>query len=142
MEPFNAKPPQNNTSMWITSLAISVTCCAILFVVFAGYLTDIKQNIATGNARLEQMAAHQDALLLEIQSLHRSLTTQGAATNAAPVATAPSPAVTPEAPVVPAANPLAPTPAVPADAAPAVPVVTPPAMPAAPAAPATEPAKN
>lgn len=132
MEPLDSKNTQNNTSMWITSLAISITCCAILFVVFAGYLTDIKQNIASGNARIEQMAANQDALLLEIQALNRALAT--AKQIETPAASAPTAEPTP--PPVPEAVPA------PAASAPATPAVTPPAMPPAPATPPAEPIKN
>ncbi|HEU0118860.1 MAG TPA: hypothetical protein VFR09_09535, partial [Alphaproteobacteria bacterium] len=70
MEPSNnSQSTQQTISLWITSLAVSITCCAVLFVVFAGYLTDIKKNLAEANTQLEQMSLHQDQLLIEIRSL-------------------------------------------------------------------------
>ena len=70
--------PVQNTTWWITSLAISVTCCAVLFVIFAGYLADINKNIASENLRLEEMAQHEGQLLNEIQMLRHNMTvTQG-----------------------------------------------------------------
>ncbi|MFY9287406.1 MAG: hypothetical protein WAO98_02765 [Alphaproteobacteria bacterium] len=86
---------QNQTvSMWITSLAISVTCCAILFVIFAGYLTDIKRNIDAGNQQIVQMAIYQQKLLTEIQNLQRTIATNQATpatTQAAPAPAVPAP---------------------------------------------------
>jgi hypothetical protein len=58
---------------WIASLAISVVCCSILFVIFANYLSDIKKSIATENVQLAQMALYQEKLLSEIQVLRREI---------------------------------------------------------------------
>lgn len=40
---------------WITSIATSVVCCSILFVVFAGYLTRVKEDIITNRVRIEMI---------------------------------------------------------------------------------------
>jgi sensor histidine kinase regulating citrate/malate metabolism len=58
---------------WIISLAMSVVCCSILFVVFANYLNDIKKSIATENMQLAQMALNEERLLSEIQVLRREI---------------------------------------------------------------------
>lgn len=46
-------PP--STMQWIVSLAISVVCCAILFVVFAGYIIEIHNMTAITTVRMEVM---------------------------------------------------------------------------------------
>ena len=71
MEPLEQKTTKNLVS-WITSLAISITCCAVLFVIFAGYLADINKSIAIENIRLEEMAEHESQLLAEIQYIRRA----------------------------------------------------------------------
>jgi hypothetical protein len=58
---------------WIASLATSVVCCSVLFVVFAGYLTDIKKSIAAEDMRLVQIVLTQQKMLGEVQSMHRVL---------------------------------------------------------------------
>ena len=58
---------------WIISLAMSVVCCSILFVVFANYLNDIKKSISTENMQLAQMALNEERLLSEIQVLRREI---------------------------------------------------------------------
>jgi hypothetical protein len=90
---------KQSISWWITSLAISVTCCAVLFVIFAGYLSDIKKELSSENAQLEQMAVHEDRLLAEIQTLQRSVTsgqTPPLPTAVPTVVVAPPPTSSPE----------------------------------------------
>jgi hypothetical protein len=140
-EPSLAK----TVSSWIVSLAISVLCCAVLFVVFAQYVVDIKRNIAAENQRLEIMTIQQDELLAQIKSLHKIM-----AASIAPVATPAVPAPVGVAVQAPAPAEIV-QPATPAPAAPATPepatvapapvptsgtdaVATPPAAPPAPPA--------
>lgn len=116
MEESNEKNTQS-ISWWITSLAISVACCAVLFVIFAGYLGDIKKQIANENEQLAQVALHEEKLLAEILSLQHSVTS-----GQVPVAptTVLMPTATPSATIAPVAT----TPGVPATAV----VVEPPAL--------------
>lgn len=120
----NSQGPKT-TSMWITSLAISIACCAVLFVIFAGYLTEIKKSVSVGNMQLEEMMIQQTKLMVEIQRLHLALNAQPgllAAPVPQPTAVAPSvsaaPSPVPSAPVMaPVATPVA-VPPVPALEAP------------------------
>ncbi len=94
--------PENNQqsiSWWITSLAISIACCAVLFVIFAGYLTSIKREISAENMQLEQMAVHQETLLVELRALQHSLGQPTPSATVAAPTTAPvaPPAVQPPA---------------------------------------------
>ena len=54
---------------WIVVLAIAITLCAILFVVFAAYLSSINKNLAVANARLTSMEENEVLLLKEVQAL-------------------------------------------------------------------------
>jgi len=100
----NEQPKSQQTvSWWITSLAISVACCAVLFVIFAGYLNDIKKQLASQNTQLEQMTEHQEKLLSEIQALHAAMTPKSASDTAntlTPTATHPADSVSPVVPSV------------------------------------------
>jgi len=55
---------------WIVVLAIAITLCAILFVLFATYLSSINRNLTVANTRLTSMEANEVQLLKEIQFLH------------------------------------------------------------------------
>ena len=70
---------------WIISLAISVACCAVLFVVFAGYLSDIKKTLVATNEQLQQMAARDEALMAQLK-LMRTMVAHEASPTAAPAA--------------------------------------------------------
>lgn len=58
-------------AQWITSIAISVVCCAVLFVVFAGYIVDLNTSIKLMTVRLEVSQENQVQLLTEIGSLRK-----------------------------------------------------------------------
>jgi hypothetical protein len=91
------------TMTWIVVLAVAITCCAILFVVFANYLSTINKNLAAADARLTVMESNEAQLLSEIQALHRTMIANqpkappATATPLAPAAITPSPAA-PQAP--------------------------------------------
>jgi hypothetical protein len=111
-EPKNA----GNVSWWITSLAISVTCCAVLFVIFANYFVTINKSLADANIRLTAMEADESQLLVEVQSLHHVITanaTAASAPAAAPAMMAPAPAavMAPAPTMAPAATPAPTAPA-------------------------------
>ena len=61
------------TMTWIIVLAVAITCCAILFVVFANYLVAINKNLSMANTRLTVMESNESQLLSEIQALHRAM---------------------------------------------------------------------
>jgi hypothetical protein len=65
-----------NISWWITSLAISVICCAILFIIFAGYLMDIKSNLSENRLRIDIAERRASEFSTEIDSLRRRTTVQ------------------------------------------------------------------
>ncbi|MGB9154000.1 MAG: hypothetical protein WCD70_13050 [Alphaproteobacteria bacterium] len=128
-----------NALWWITSIATSVVCCSVIFVLFASYFVDVRQDIKEGNIRINAIEEREDKILSEIEIIRKH--------------TMPLPGQAVETPGVPAAAPVAPMPvAAPAPTPPdaAMPVVTPPApaptpdaaQPAAPAAvaPITPPA--
>lgn len=62
---------QGNTTWWITSLAISVVCCAILFVVFAGYLFGFREKLLIVETKLSMIEQRNAQLSMEIDNLHR-----------------------------------------------------------------------
>lgn len=62
---------QGNTTWWITSLAISVVCCAILFVVFAGYLFGFREKLLVVETKLSMMEQRNAQLNMEIDNLSR-----------------------------------------------------------------------
>jgi len=95
---------------WITSIAVSVLCCSVLFVLFAGYLVSVKQSIELTQSRIDTIEKRETTILSEIELLRKHVTIQPPVTVAAP---ATAPASTVEAPVAspaPIAVPAAPTP--------------------------------
>lgn len=65
---------ERNANWWITSLAISVTCCAIMFVIFAGYVADIRKNIAAHDLKIEELIQQQNMLVSQIDVLRHPTT--------------------------------------------------------------------
>lgn len=131
---------QNNSysqviAQWITSIAISVVCCAVLFVVFAGYIVDLHSAVNLVSVRLEVAQEKYAYLLSEVDTLKKTLVFQAngrAPGPAAPAAVSDQPPssgveITGPAPAdpdaqTPAALPAAPP--APAAAAPAAPAET------------------
>lgn len=119
MDDFD-NPPASSTStlQWIISLAISVICCASLFVVMAFYITDQHVTISNVALRMDLLQQRQDRLTNEIETMKRSAPprTQSLSDTATPAATTAVPAETGAvAAPKPAETPAA-APAVPADA--------------------------
>lgn len=52
------------TQQWIISLATSVVCCAVLFVIFASFLLGVKENIALEKMHIDM----QDQRISELKS--------------------------------------------------------------------------
>jgi len=82
------------TMAWIIVLAIAITCCAILFVIFANYLVSINKNLSMANTRLTVMESNESQLLSEIQALHRAMIANQPP-KTPPAATPPSPGAAP-----------------------------------------------
>lgn len=97
MEPENSSK-KDQTMAWIAVLAVAITACAILFLVFANYLVTINKNLSAANARLSVMESNESQLLSELQALHRAVITNGKMNQQV----TPPAAVPPAAPVAPA----------------------------------------
>lgn len=89
--------PSQLIAQWITSLAISVICCAVLFVVFAGYIVDLQGKINLATVRLEVYQEKNNQLYSEITYVRR-LFQQHAATPPTPSAEPSQAAVQPDHP--------------------------------------------
>ena len=117
-----------NTLWWITSIAVSVVCCATLFVLFASYLVEMKASMQENEMRIEMLEGREKNILVEIQALRKQITpvavTAPVAAAPLPTAAAPegnavmvpvtsAPAVAPEAAPTPSATGAAPAIAIP-----------------------------
>jgi len=113
---MNAMTEQEKlTSQWITSLAISVICCAALFLVFAGYIIDLHGKTADTAIRLEILQERQNQLVAELDAIRRPIPVM--ATNPAyqqTRQTTPENATAPLTETAPQANPDAASPSQPA----------------------------
>ena len=123
-----------NVLWWITSIATSVVCCSVIFVLFASYFVDLRQDIKAGNLRINMIEQQEDKILAEVELIRKhTMEQQMSATPTAVAAPAPlagtglapAPGAIPP-PAQPAASlaapgiQLPPPPATPAPAAPAV----------------------
>lgn len=79
-------------AQWITSLALSVICCAILFIVFAGYIVDLHESQNLLTVRLEVLMERHNQLQSELLALKRSPLVQinGVTTSQSPILVDPS----------------------------------------------------
>lgn len=59
-------------AQWITSLAISVVCCAVLFIVFAGYIVQLHESTNLMEVRIEVLQEKQNQLTTELASIRRA----------------------------------------------------------------------
>jgi len=92
-------PKDHHTASWITSLAISITCCSILFVIFAGYISDWKESLVAMRVRFEAVTERMNEMTSEMDNLrHREqvqqiqiLPTPGNPSIQLPVSVTPSP---------------------------------------------------
>ncbi len=116
--------PQN-FFWWIASIAVSVLCCAVLFVVFAVYLCDVKSSIKANEDNIALIQQREDRILAEIELLRKNSQispTQDSSASPAPDSTAGggTPPALPEAAPANAVPPtVAPAPVVPTTVAPA-----------------------
>jgi len=59
-------------AQWITSLAISVICCAVLFVVFAGYIVDLHESVNLLTIKNEVLAERLQLVQTELKDVKRA----------------------------------------------------------------------
>jgi hypothetical protein len=78
----------NVVGQWIISLAISVVCCAFLFVLSAYYVTNQNMAVSTVAVRVDVMQQRQDLMSLELDRLRRQVVQQSASASIAQPATA------------------------------------------------------
>jgi len=56
---------------WIASIATSVLCCSLLFVLFANYLVDVKRSVMASEERIASIEERSERILLELQMLRK-----------------------------------------------------------------------
>ena len=72
----NTPKNQQNVSWWIISLAISIVCSAIMFVVFASYVVNVKEVVAINKVRLDMAEQRLGYLSNEVDILRHRTTVQ------------------------------------------------------------------
>lgn len=72
-----------NALWWITSIATAVVCCAIIFVLFASYFVDLREDLREGNLRINAIEEREDRILAEIEVLRKHTVAQPAADSSA-----------------------------------------------------------
>lgn len=104
-----ARKSEQTMMAWIVVLAVAITCCAILFVIFANYLVVINKNLSSANAQLMIMESNESQLLSELQAMHRTMMANQKAQQpqppAQPPASAPPSPAAPPSPVAPPSPP-------------------------------------
>jgi hypothetical protein len=60
-----------NALWWIASIAVSVLCCSVLFILFASYLVEVKTDIRDTNMRLNTVERREDRILVELETLRK-----------------------------------------------------------------------
>src|ERR1700679_2124398 len=95
-----------NTLWWITSIAISVVCCSVLFILFASYLVELETDLKDNNLRINAVEEREDRILAELEMIrnHAVLTPAQPSTATAvpvPASQAPDPAAVPPSVTVP-----------------------------------------
>jgi len=109
MEEDTLQKTNRVTTAWIAVLAVAITCCALLFLVFAKYLDGISKNLTVANQRLTVMEDNESLMLHEIQALHKAMASNNTASP--PPAPTPAPVTAPSTPAPAAATPPQPAPA-------------------------------
>lgn len=121
---MNASAPvvtSSSMSQWIVSLAISVICCAILFLMFAVYMLSLQEKIGIVAIKLESVEQRQGQLATDINAIRHPIQVQisGVGTSpAAPAIPAPAPVAEMPPPAAPAVAPVGVVAPLPASSAP------------------------
>jgi|GEM_PF-5919706 hypothetical protein len=68
---------------WITSIATSVLCCAVLFILFANYLVDVRASVRDNNERINIVQEREDRILAEIELIRKHTVLQATQPTAA-----------------------------------------------------------
>lgn len=87
MDDFD-NPPSSSTEtlQWIISLAISVICCASLFVVMAFYITDQHTTLSNVSLRMDLLQQRQDRLANDLDVLRQRVSPKVMTTESVPAA--------------------------------------------------------
>ena len=91
------------TTWWIISIAVAVLCCSVLFVLFASYLVEMREEVRDTDARIRLVEERDDRILAELESMHKHMLAQpgfipgsgGAAMPATPMMVVPASEPTP-----------------------------------------------
>ncbi len=59
---------------WITSIAVSVLCCSVLFVLFASHLVDVREMVQDASVRIDLISAREDRILAELELIRKHAT--------------------------------------------------------------------
>jgi hypothetical protein len=106
-----------NTVWWITSIAISVVCCSVLFILFASYVAEIKNDIRETSLRINSIEQREDAILTDVEIMNkRAISLQAGSGSQVPM----PPSVPQPQPAMPPIAPAAPPPDAPQSAPPEV----------------------
>lgn len=101
MNEDESKPPEKSNLMgqWIISLAISIVCCAVIFVIFAAYIMNLHSELSVNTVRIEMVREQQKQMAAELYLLRRPIQIQVSNQNqpapppgGAPAGAPPSPA--------------------------------------------------
>jgi len=80
-----------NILWWIASIATSVLCCSILFVLFASYIVDVKKDLEDSSMRLSLIEKREDRILSEMELLLKHMAVKVNNGEIRPAAEAPAP---------------------------------------------------
>ncbi|MDD3371826.1 MAG: hypothetical protein PHE27_08405 [Alphaproteobacteria bacterium] len=62
-----------NVLWWIASIATSVLCCSVLFVFFAGFISDLKLQMQVTNSHIDLIQLREEKILTELIILRKQL---------------------------------------------------------------------
>jgi len=73
LEPPKESFKTQNLTWWIASIATSVLCCSILFVLFGGYIVEVKNSLGEARESIRTIQENEDRILDELQMIRRGL---------------------------------------------------------------------
>ncbi|MDD4617353.1 MAG: hypothetical protein PHW76_09680 [Alphaproteobacteria bacterium] len=98
--PDDTNTKNRNVLWWIASIATSVMCCSILFVLFASYIVDIKSTLEETSGRINIIQLREEKILAEIEMIRKRVGKETGETKA-PEADAAAPTSPVAAPLLP-----------------------------------------